>query len=277
MNKTFLKVISASRREEMTGFAPDRLISLLETRCPPERVHTLVLWTKSPRNLLSHTRLNRLLKEFDQVTLHLTVTGMGGTPLEPGIPEPGRVLELLPDLVGFVGDPRRIAFRFDPIVHLILPDGRPYSNLNRLPEILPRVRAAGITDLIVSRMSAYPRVIRHLGECGLRLFPQTGEARQEEADHLRSLAAAAGMVLSGCCVPDWPASSCIDGPRLSALHPGHAIADRTKAAAQRPRCGCTKSWDIGWYMPCPGGCVYCYANPVIRTKREEMESWHPES
>lgn len=270
MRTNALKVISASRRQEMTGFAPDRLASLLETRCPPDRVHTLVLWTKSPRNILHHPGLNPILSAYEQIYLHLTVTGMGGTSLEPGIPNPKQVLELLPNLVDFVGDPRRIAFRFDPIVHFILQDGSTFTNLNRFAEIIPQVRAAGIDQVIVSWMDAYPKVQRNLARCGLRVHRLSREEWEKEANWLTEQAREFGVNLSGCCVPDWPVSSCIDGQRFNTLHPNHESADIEKAGGQRPHCGCTKSWDIGWYNPCLGGCVYCYANPAIQTTSTEL-------
>jgi hypothetical protein len=91
------KVVSASRRMEMPGFFPEMLVEQLEKRYPPESVHTVVLWSKHPRNILDHPGLRKCLRRYRQLMLHLTVTGMGGGFLEPNIPAADEVLGCLKD------------------------------------------------------------------------------------------------------------------------------------------------------------------------------------
>jgi hypothetical protein len=253
------KVISASRRVEMPGFFPDLLADLLESRCPPGRVHTVVLWTKRPGPLLDHPRLRACLARYGQLFCHLTVTGMGGTPLEPGIPPASDVLGRLPELVDFVKSPDRIDLRFDPLVRLRLADGTLFTNAGFFGEAARAAARAGIRSVVTSRMTAYAKVRRRLASRGMQAEEARDEWRREE-DGLRALAAGLGLNLSGCCTDGWPVYACVDGRRLTALHPRRERASDLKARGQRPGCGCTESWDIGWYQACPGGCVYCYAN-----------------
>lgn len=260
-----MKVISASRRIEMVGFFPHQLMEILGKRCPPEKVHTIVLWSKDPRNLLAHRELRRVLRKYDQVFLHFTVSGMGGTYLERGIPSAAESLSLLPKLVAFVGDPRRLRVRFDPIVHLKLPDGRTYTNLDHFVEVARETRRANVRDVTISWMEAYPKVVRRLGKYDVEPLPVSHEAWQREADWIFQQAEDVGIGILGCCVPDLPVSRCIDGELLTVLHPKLCHASLKKAEGQRPRCGCTESWDVGWYNPCPGSCLYCYANPMEPT------------
>lgn len=257
-----LKVISASRRIELPGFFPDRLVSLLEKRCPPDSVHTLVIWSKNPSSLLNHKKLHAELKKYHQIFLHFTITGMGNSFLEPNIPRTREMLKLLPDLISFLGDTRRIRVRFDPIVHLIMPDKTAYTNINHFLEIAEASRKAGISEMVISWMDLYGKVEKRLKKYSI--FPvQLGSGEWEkEAEWLVNEAKKRNINLHACCVNGLPVSRCIDGPVLNGLHPQNENASEKKASGQRALCGCTESRDIGWYNTCPGGCVYCYANPV---------------
>ncbi len=260
------KIISASRRLEMVGFFPQRIIDFLRQRVTPEKVHSVVLWTKHPENLLVHKELRETLESFDQIIIHLTVTGMGGTLLEMGIPPMEQVLSKLPYLITLVGDPRRIRFRFDPIVHLRLPDGSDYCNLHHFHRAAKAAAQVGIPSITISWMEAYDKVVRRLAKHNITPIPLSEEQWLEDKGRIFDVAQEVGIQVMGCCVPGLPMSSCIDGEALSGLHPNSLTATSKKASGQRDRCGCTRSWDMGWYWPCPGGCVYCYARPVEYAK-----------
>ena len=254
------KVISASRRIEMPGFFPEQLAARLEKLCPPETVHTVALWSKHPRNIIDHPGLRKCLQRYRQVILHLTVTGMGGGFLEPNIPPADEVLETLPALIGFLADPERLRMRFDPIVRLRFPDNKIFSNLEDFERVASAAKSAGVNVIVTSWMEAYPKVVKRLQAFGISPLILSDLEWKEESDRLISRATALGIRLIGCCVEGWPSSACIDGTALNRLHPDGKKASVQKARGQRPGCGCTESWDIGWYYRCPGGCLYCYAN-----------------
>ena len=126
----YKKVISASRRIDMVGNAPDQFLETLNQKCSPEKVHTLVIWTKNVENLFAFKPLLEKVKQYDQLFFHYTVTGMGDTLLEPGVCSAEKGMSWLGKIVDLAKDSRRIRFRFDPIVHLRLPNGTNYNNLN---------------------------------------------------------------------------------------------------------------------------------------------------
>jgi hypothetical protein len=262
LNISELKVISVSRRIELLGFFPNKIIELLEKKCPPEKVHSLVFWSKDPRPLLGHDQLRKTLQKYDQIYLHFTISGMGATYLEPNIPSTETALNLLPNLVKFFGDPRRIRVRFDPIVHLKLADGKSYSNLNRFTEVIQTAGRFGIPAVTISWMEAYPKVIQRLEKHGIEPVKLSKAQGQDELNWIVDQSRKWNMEVHGCCVNGIPISKCIDGALLTKLHPKQYPASKIKAKGQRVLCGCTESWDIGWYNPCPGGCLYCYARPV---------------
>jgi len=256
------KVISASRRIEMVGFFPDKLAEILKDRCPPEQVHSIVLWSKDPRNMLRHSLLNKTLSTYDQIYLHFTISGMGNSFLEPGIPSTPKMMELLRPVVNFLGDVRRLRVRFDPIVHLKLRDETEYSNLHHFKTVAEAVQSVGGEDITVSWMDVYPKVQRRLNKAGIEPVSLSRQEWLIESERLVREAAELGITIHGCCVEGLPVSSCIDGGLLTNLHPQKRTAPQKKAKGQRKRCGCSASWDVGWYNPCPGGCLYCYANPT---------------
>jgi len=259
-----LKVISASRRLDLVGCYPDDLVHLLHQKCPPEKVHTLVLWTKNATNLLHHSELAQQVGRYSQIHLHYTVTGMGGSMFEPAVPTTADAMAMLPPLIDLVKTPELIRFRFDPIVHFLLPDGNVYCNLSLFEKIAAQVASLGIKNISISWMSAYKKVIKRLALANTQVIEISREQRQQEYEFLTRIADANHLTIHWCSVTGLPRSSCIDGVLYNHVHPDGLKCSTKRARGQRQECGCTESWDIGWYHPCLHGCLYCYANPIER-------------
>ncbi|UCF79714.1 MAG: DUF1848 family protein [Candidatus Eiseniibacteriota bacterium] len=256
-----LRVISASRRIDMVGTAPQNLSETLRTRFLPSDVHTLVIWTKDPVTLLTHRDLRSTVSSYGQLFVHFTITGMGATRLEPRSPPAEEALSALGPLVELVGRPERVRVRFDPIVHLVLPSGRTYCNVRHFERVVRRAGTLGIPSVTVSWMECYAKVRRRLASQGISPQPVSAELVREETERMLRECARQGMRLLGCCAEGLESSRCIDGELLSSLHPLGLECSVAKARGQRTLCRCTASLDIGWYSPCAHGCLYCYANP----------------
>lgn len=278
-------MISASRRTDLVASFPEWLAAALRARrvrvlgprgrvrevdLSPETVHTIVLWTKDLSNLLRNAHgLRGLLEGYDQVYVHFTVTGFGGTPVEPGAPEPRAALAQLGEGVAFAGEPRRVSVRFDPV--LFWEDGGAVrSNLPFFRELAPAAAAAGIRDVRMSFAHWYGRSRRRAAARGFRYVDPSDAEKRSRAEALAAIAAAHGLALHACSqpalagVPGLVPSACVDGALLESLHPRREPAPRRKDRSQRAACLCTESTDIGSYaQACPHGCVYCYAHPVV--------------
>lgn len=273
-------VISASRRTDLPRSFP---VWLAEAMCAgqvavpgpfgapprvvplrPEDVHTVVLWSKDYRALLADEGgLRSALRRYDQLFCHFTITGLGGTPLEPEIPPWQEAVRQLPDLVRLVGRTERVSVRLDPVVHWV--DGDEVrSNLPLAEAILGASAEAGLRTVTSSFMAPYGKVRRR----GWRWHDPGPTERQEIGERLVELARRNGLRLLACSDPTLTAAGaeaarCIDGALLSRLHPLGVPAAVGKDKGQRPACGCTPSLDIGSYQQrCPNGCRYCYANPL---------------
>lgn len=256
------RVISASRRMDMVANKPLKLVEALRIKASPESVHSVVLWTKNPANILQHEKLRTCLLDYDQLFIHLTITGLGSTVLEPGVPPAETVLSFLPSLIGFVGDPQRIRIRFDPIIKVRLPGGSLLSNFEFFEHLAPVVSQHGIRNITSSWVTVYEKVSQRMQCHQLKIIEPDRTERDQQGKRILQIAKGYGIRMHWCCVSGFPRSRCIDGPLLSKLHPKGYQANGERAGGQRPRCGCTKSWDIGWYYKCAHGCLYCYGQPM---------------
>jgi hypothetical protein len=261
------QVISASRRTDLVGWYPDVLADILEST-GLERIHTLVIWTKHPANMLTHPRLRVILSSLRQIYLHLTVTGMGAGMFEPDVPHADEILPLLPEIIELCRDPRRIAWRFDPIFTWRDSSGV-HDNVGCFDVLAPEFAGLGIKRVITSICSLYPKVRRRFQLMGeIEPVEVTGSERIRLRNELRMKAEALGLELKWCCEEGEDSAGCIDGVLLTSLHPDGEPAPARKATGQRKTCGCTVSRDIGWYSQvCRSGCASCYASPVIRLEK----------
>ena len=256
------QVLSASRRTELLGHYPDWFAARLE-EIGPERVHSVVVWTKDATNLLQHARLRAALARVGQVFVHWTVTGLGGSFLEPNVPPPEAQLALLDQVVAFVSDPRRVHWRYDPLIGATRGEER-LTNLD-LDLFYGLARAfaqAGVPAVHTSFVTPYRKVLRRLAAAGVQLDTPSPDQQRDFLQSLSTLAAELGLGLITCSQPGFPVRRCIDGELLISLHPTHAPCRTDRARGQRDLCGCTTSLDIGRYLPCPNRCLYCYAHPA---------------
>lgn len=251
-------MLSLSRRTDPAWYT-DYFTSLLAARYPPAHVHTVVIWTKLPQVFLQR-RWRTVLQEYEQVYFHVTVTGLGGTELEPHVPPPEFVWKYILGLVELAGHPSRVRLRPDPLLK-VARAGRVITNTGAAEEIVRTGVRMGLAHFSTSFMEHYPRVVRRLRRAGYEPLDFDQAERRQVVARLQAAGGSAARV-DLCCVPGFPVSRCIDGYLLSDLHPRGELCRRDRAAGQRVLCGCTHSVDLGWYtMSCPSGCLYCYANP----------------
>lgn len=266
MNQKLKKIISASRRVDLLTFYPDYLIKRLE-EIGKENIHTLVIWTKNPRNLIENKNLNSYLKSIDQIYILLTLTGLGGTPLEPGVPESEQVLKTLPDLVDFSGSPLRIAIRYDPLIEVVYDKNVRISNidLNLFKSVLDSANENGVKRIITSYVTVYPKVKKRLDKYNFQIIDHPlDEIRNFILKKMIPQAEKLMMKLSTCVLPEITQKGCIDGCLLAELHPRKEPCSMVRDKTQRNSCHCTKSVDIGMWFPCFHNCLYCYGNPSSR-------------
>jgi len=256
-------VISASRRVDLVTFYPDYTVDRIK-QIGVENIHTLVIWTKNPNNILSHPGLKNCLEELDHIYILLTVTGLGGTPLEPFAPHTEEVFSQLPQIIDFIGSPQRLAIRYDPLIDIVYKEKIRLSNIdmNLFEKVTEKASSFAIKRIIVSYVTLYKKVVERLKRNEFEIVDyKIEEIIDFIKNKMKPRVEKLGMELSTCVLPDLTTKGCIDGNTLSLLHPKQEPCSKAKDRSQRQACHCTKSYDIGQWFSCYHNCLYCYGNP----------------
>jgi len=268
------QIISASRRTDMPAFYLDRLIECIKRReaivpnpysgresridLSPDAVHTLVLWSKNFAPFLKQA------EHFKDYRLYFLFTINNMPTFEAAIPPLDERLNQLTELARRYG-PERIDWRFDPV---LFTENGPAMEIDDFKRIAEHVVKCGVRRVIFSFLDIYGKVRARNNSMNLGIVDPPHEVKTAYAVKLSQAAQELGLSLMSCSeeslsVEGINPSSCIDGRLLSEL--AGETASKAKDTGQRKACKCTLSRDIGSYsqMPCPHGCLYCYANPVI--------------
>lgn len=200
--------------------------------------------TKAPQNLL-------IRGLPDPVVVHCTITGHGGTQLEPGVPPPDVSLKAYHELVRRYGG-ERVVLRIDPILACDPEYVKAAEAVCR--EAQGRVR--------ISFLDFYPHVRNRFAAAELA-YAQPGfhapqSLRQELWDRLDALVPA-GEALEVCAEPGLVCTGCVSARDVKAmgLNPGELSGE---AGGQRKHCGCAaeKKELLAVRGQCPHACLYCY-------------------
>jgi hypothetical protein len=256
------RIISASRRTDLPGYHAAECAARLRRLRKP--VHTVYFWTRYPAALCGPGPLGELLREgIESAIVHLTLTGLGGSRLEPNVPATSQTLAQLDPLIEALGgDPRRVIWRYDPVLLEVM-------RLEEFEALAAEFGGRGVETCVIS----FPAHLSLKGPLDphYRRFGIARHGRKQKLEHALRLAEVArrhGLSLQGCCQP-WlvqdsggrvPAAACISAELAARLHPRGLPLDLPKDPSQRRHCQCVKSDDIGRYSDrCGSGCIYCYS------------------
>lgn len=275
-------VLSASRMTDMPKFYPNELIEEVEKRIAKGiDIHTLVLWSKHPKALISgklHEYLVELKRRNIQLYYQCTITGMGGRKigvcqedkaflLEPNVPKPYEAMHDLEKVIELLGDPLRVKLRIDPIVRLKNKiTNEMFSNISLAEEIIKTTSELGVKNYTFSFLEngIHNKVDRRFNKYNWKIESPDLSEKINVYRWFKNKSNEYNINIEACCVPGLNESRCIDGYLLNTLHDLDKVTD-LKEPHKRQLCACTNSVDIGGWPPkkCYSGCKYCYANAVV--------------
>lgn len=203
-----------------------------------------ILITKAPSKLLSH------LTGFENIIIHCTITGLGGSKIEPGINPPEEELVYYHTLCELFGK-ERVVLRIDPII----PGITTYKQLKALLEnVEGRVR--------ISFMDNYDHVKYRFSNARLSIPYSTFHAPIEQRECiwkdidyiLENLKRPS--ISEVCCEPGLPSVSCVSKLDCEIL----GVVPSTNRRDQRPYCNCPSNKKELCTKPpkCTYSCLYCY-------------------
>ena len=207
---------------------------------------------------LTDKLIEKLIEHKDKIILHLTVTGMGGSKVEPFVPSPQATLGKLQKLIngGFPTD--HIVLRVDPIVPTI-------KGLNTATSVLRLFRGLGIKRVRISFLDNYKHVRERFKEIGVELY--NGEFHAPLKERLKCLTAikysaeeCGYETVEVCGEPGIDSIPCLSQKDIDILGLTDEIV-LEGSAEQRKSCGCpANKSELLRVKPhrCDNKCLYCY-------------------
>lgn len=273
------EIISCSRRTDIPAFYYDWLQEVLASQSvtlqhplypektytvdlAPDKVHSLVLWSKDFSQVAQDPGYLSLYHLYFQYTITLY-----GSELEPHVPDYTQTLKTLEILRKTYSD-QQFNFRYDPILLSDQVSTASYqARIQNFEWLCQQLQALGYQQarLTTSFISCYLQTLNRLKAQGIQLKKLYDSEILSLFQELALIAQAYGFTLYSCAnyllesIPLIQKGHCIDGQLLQALF---GKCTQAKDKGQRLACGCVKSRDIGGYLPCRHGCYYCYSKGV---------------
>lgn len=237
----------------------------------PQRVHTMVFWSKNFDPFLAEGHGERLQDMGYNLFFNFTINSHSPI-LEPRVPALDQRIDQLRQLCRRFGA-ASVQWRFDPICHFTTSADGIQTNLADFEAIAAAAGDCGIDCCITSFMDHYRKIARRTGSTVTFLEPDPAR-RTTLLLNMEKALTPLGIQLVLCCekavLAELPAGStiragaCISGHRIMAVHGGRVSLRQDSGQRGASGCGCTVSVDVGSYRlhPCHHDCLYCYANPA---------------
>lgn len=261
----------------------------------PNIIGAIVIWTKGPAELLvEHPGLREALETYNNkktvIGLQLSVTGLGGTFLEPGIKAPEDTANgLMKVLKTGLIDPRAITVRYDPMLKIKAPDGRIIRNDTKksFERVVALFAPLGISTFETKFLllgsqedQKYNHVWKRMQDAGIIPLPYEEGERERIFQQLTEVAITYRVNIFSCCVKveqglsGWTHDQgCLSAKRLTEagkLSSGeHWNRISFKRRPSRPGCLCTHYIDLSnvrGHKKCgsqDAACLYCTASAKV--------------
>ena len=215
-----------------------------------EHTGPLYFITKDPRPIMQTIRGNK-----ERSIVHVTITGLGGTPCEPNVPLSKDLKESVRELSSLLGN--KLTIRCDPIIF--------GANDTKISDIIREFSFC--KQFRISYCSLYPFIRPRLAKLGIKTpdsFRYYQLPIKKHSAEIAKTAEECGATISYCApLPEIAKvlhksishDPCISSEAYKATGFPPLQATRT----QRQQCSClAKTEGLPEFKSCKHGCVYCY-------------------
>lgn len=201
--------------------------------------------------------ISTVLPYAHKTIIHATCTGMGGTVVEPNVPDYKKQLSQVTKLIANGFPQNQIIIRIDPIV----PTPKGLTTAQKV------IDASPIRRFRFSVLDAYPHVRARFAAAGIKSpYGDNFQASDAQFDMLKNwLANQSPNDVFECCaedcltnLPNVQAIGCVSEKDIKLL--GLTLDKTYQTGLQRKSCRCLscKSELLAHKQRCPHGCLYCY-------------------
>ena len=208
---------------------------------------------------LTDKMIEKLIEHQDKIILHLTVTGFGGSRIEPFVPKTEETYHKLNKLIEAGFPVSHVVIRVDPIVPT-------EKGINTALDVITAFGGLGITRLRFSFLDNYKHVKTRFAEEGIPElyngeFHAPLKERLAHAKKIEQVAHDAGFEsVEACGEPGIESISCLSQKDIDIL----GLTDKITlegSAEQRDSCHCpANKAELLKIKPhqCENKCLYCY-------------------
>ena len=209
-----------------------------------DEVDACILITKFPTPVF----LELVEKHKDKLIVHTTITGVGGSPIEPNIPKPYELYPLFNTILDILG-PEKTVLRIDPII----------------PTTKGILAAHGVFVALIMRehrtrvsiLDNYPHIRQRFIKAGVPPVDYKFHTDFKARDDIIRLF---GSSVEICAEPGFNSIGCVSQRDAKALGLSLTSEESNTLLGQRRGCTCLgiKTELLTKKEPCPYGCLYCY-------------------
>lgn len=209
---------------------------------------------------LTNKLIEKLVEHKDKCILHMTVTGFGGSKIEPFVPKPEKNLTQVRTLIDNGFPVEQIVLRIDPI--MVTEKGA-----DTALGVLEMFKDIGIKRVRVSFMDMYNHTKERFKENNISLPYETFHANESIRKHVFKILYTEALemgyeIVQTCGEPGFENTPCISQMDVDILGLTDSIKLEGKKE-QRTSCGCpaNKRQLISWEkskIKCGHNCLYCY-------------------
>ena len=207
---------------------------------------------------LTSKLIEKLIEHKNNIILHLTITGFGGSVIEPNVPDMNIMYNKTVELINKGFPVNQIVLRIDPIIPT-------HKGISIVDNVIFKFIPLGIKRLRFSIIDMYNHVKERFINNKIKLpfstFHAPLEYRLEIYDHIKKICEPYNVSIEVCGEPGIESISCISEIDIDIL----GLKDKIiliGSKKQRKSCGCPSNkkelLKVGKPHQCEHKCMYCF-------------------